>query len=286
MPDASIFTTQLYKPTNAGDGADIQIKVGDGSGDLEFAVHRAGAVDQILGPDGWQSSDYWFVNKNVAVTDGTAWVHLPQAIVEHITYSNYRLLARLGNGGEVRKGILSGGDLIARADLPSVNQGVELPPLPSGMEPSAASVSAVTAPEAKAEMDAAGQTFAQPDISAPPRRVNRALVVGLLFALLLLAVAWWLFSRSPAAVPTVARESSSQISIDSSPDISVLAPSQSESPKPEPVKPEPVKPEPAKPEPAKPEPAKPEPSKPAPNETPSVAPTSSPMNKLMIDLLK
>ncbi len=41
-------------------------------------------------------------------------------------------------------------------------------------------------------------------------------------------------------------------------------PTETASPKPEPVKPEPVKPEPAKPEPAKPEPAKPAPAKPAP----------------------
>ena len=265
MSSAPTFTTQLYQPTIADSGgADIQIKVGEATGDLEFAVHRAGAVDQILGPDGWQSSDYWFVSKNVQIAEGTAWVHLSKAIVEHITYSNYHLLARFSKDGEVRKGILTGGDLIARPDKPGVNSGVELPPLPSSMQPSLARAASVTVPNEKIPVDANASHLVQPQVPMSPRGGKNAAFLWLLLALLVLALAWWLFSRShsaPTAVSNVGQDRAPQISIDTPPGAPALDKAKSEPPKPEPPKPEPEK-------------------------TAPPTSTASPMNKLMIDLLK
>ncbi len=312
MSNAPIFTTQLYQPSTAGiGGADIKITVGEGTGDLQFAVHRAGVVDQILGPDGWQSSDYWFVNKNVVVKKGTAWVHLPQVIVEHITYSNYHLLARLGKDGEVRRGVLSGGEMIARPDEPRVSSGVELPPLPTSMQPNSVVADSVAVLDEKIAVDAKASDPLKANV--PPQRGNSALVLWLLLAVVLLGLAWWLFSRTPsvpAVVPQLGPDSASQPSLDAqskapaldrakleAPKLEAPKPEapkpeapkpeapKPEAPKPEAPKPEAPKPEAPKPEAPKPEAPKPEASKPeAPK--PESASKASPMNKLMIDLLK
>jgi hypothetical protein len=118
------------------------LEQGDGQGPLQFMFQKAGAEDNTLGPNGWQSSSHWFVANPLdsADADGLVWVRLSPAITRHLSFANYRVSTKR-EGGKVCMGVLSGGTSIDRPDTPKANALAavavpsslgDLPELPAG----------------------------------------------------------------------------------------------------------------------------------------------------------
>ena len=119
--------------------ADISVEIPAGIGGISLSIHRAGSSNHILGPNGWQSADYWFNGTpSEANSDSIAWFSLPGQLVEHITYSNYSVFCqRAGNSVKTRT-ILTGGALVAKPAQTNPTKGdIELPPLPTGFSQAA-----------------------------------------------------------------------------------------------------------------------------------------------------
>ncbi len=130
-----IHTTKLYLPSGGeANSAEILVEIPSGTGGISLSIHRAGSSNHILGPNGWQSADYWFNGTPSEVNnDNVAWFSLPAQLVEHITFSNYSVFCqRAGNLTKIRT-ILTGGALVAKPIQANPAKGdVELPPLPKG----------------------------------------------------------------------------------------------------------------------------------------------------------
>ncbi len=130
-----IHTTKLYLPTNGeANSAEISVEIPYGTGDISLSIHKAGSSNHILGPNGWQSADYWFNGTPSEVSnDNVAWFSLPAQLVEHITYSNYSIFCKRESNSTSTRTILMGGALVARPSHVNAPKGdIELPPLPSG----------------------------------------------------------------------------------------------------------------------------------------------------------
>jgi hypothetical protein len=159
-----IHTTKLYDPSNGEkNSAEISVEIPNGTGDISLSIHKAGSNNHILGPNGWQSADYWFNGTPSEVSkDNIAWFSLPTQLVEHITYSNYSVFCRrIGNTTSTRT-ILTGGALVAKPSHANVPKGdIELPPLPTGF--SQASLGSLAAVDKRPEVSAV-----QPDAVVSP----------------------------------------------------------------------------------------------------------------------
>ena len=129
-----IHTTKLYVPSNGeSNSAEISVEIPNGTGQISLSIQKSGSSNHILGPNGWQSADYWF---NGTPSEGSnnnvAWFSLPAQLVVHITYSNYSVFCRrIGISTPIRT-ILTGGALVAKPVNASLSKGdIELPPLPT-----------------------------------------------------------------------------------------------------------------------------------------------------------
>jgi hypothetical protein len=131
---SKIHTTKLYLPPNGETNfGEISAEIPNGVGEISLSIQRAGSSNQILGPNGWQSADYWFSITPLEITSqNIGWFRLPSELLKHITYSNYSVFCRRINNNNPSRTILTGGDLVSR---PSPNDQlksvIELPPLPS-----------------------------------------------------------------------------------------------------------------------------------------------------------
>ena len=114
--------------------AEILVEIPSGTGDISLSIHRAGSSNHILGPNGWQSADYWFNGTPSEVNnDNVAWFSLPAQLVEHITFSNYSVFCQRAGNLTKSRTILTGGALVAKPTQANPAKGdVELPPLPKG----------------------------------------------------------------------------------------------------------------------------------------------------------
>lgn len=118
--EADIFKTKLHTPINGdSNSADIQVECGDGSGPIKFMIQKAGATDNTLGFNGWQSADHWFTanldpQSDIAVGE-LVWVNLEASIIKHLSFTNYRISTKR-DGGKVCAGVLSGGVISDRPD--------------------------------------------------------------------------------------------------------------------------------------------------------------------------
>ncbi len=121
-------------PSNGeANSAEISVEIPNGTGDISLSIHKAGSSNHILGPNGWQSADYWFNGVPSEMSNNNvAWFCLPAQLVEHITYSNYSVFCRrVGNSTNTRT-ILTGGALAAKPLHTHAPKGnIELPPLPA-----------------------------------------------------------------------------------------------------------------------------------------------------------
>jgi hypothetical protein len=132
--NSKIHTTKLYLPLNGETNyGEISAEIPNGVGEISLSIQRAGSSNQILGPNGWQSADYWFNSTPLEITSqNIGWFRLPTQLLKHITYSNYSVFCRRVNNSNPSRTILTGGDLVSR---PSPNgqlkSEIELPPLPS-----------------------------------------------------------------------------------------------------------------------------------------------------------
>lgn len=123
-----MHTSKLYLPQNDNRGANIVLAVPpEGSGTLQFGISRAGQSNQILGPLGWQSADYWFETESGELLDGKAMVHLPEQLLNHLSFSNYRVLTRWANGSVTEQTYLQGGDLVSNTFLGAASRVVAKP---------------------------------------------------------------------------------------------------------------------------------------------------------------
>ena len=132
--NSKIHTTKLYLPPNGETNyGEISAEIPNGVGEISLSIQRAGSSNQILGPNGWQSADYWFSSTPFEITSqNIGWFRLPLQLLKHITYSNYSVFCRRINNNNPSRTILTGGDLVSR---PSPNDQlkseIELPPLPN-----------------------------------------------------------------------------------------------------------------------------------------------------------
>ena len=113
--------------------AEISVQIPDGTGHISLSIQKPGSSNHILGPNGWQSADYWFNGTPSEVSnDNVAWFSLPAQLVVHITYSNYSVFCRRIGNSTHTKTILTGGALVAKPVHASLPKGdIELPPLPT-----------------------------------------------------------------------------------------------------------------------------------------------------------
>jgi len=149
--NTKIHTTKLYLPSNgSANAAEISVEIPSGTGDISLSIHRAGSSNNILGPNGWQSADYWFNGTPSDVSDDSvAWFSLPPELVQHITYSNYSVFCRRIGNSLTNRTVLTGGALVSRPSLFSSTKGsIELPPLPTGFSQAAiGTIAAVEKPD-------------------------------------------------------------------------------------------------------------------------------------------
>lgn len=121
-------------PSNGeSNSAEISAEIPMGTGDISLSIQKPGSSNHILGPNGWQSADYWFNGTPSEFSnDNVAWFSLPAQLVSHITYSNYSVFCRRsGNSTQIRT-ILTGGAMVAKPVHVSLPTGdIELPPLPT-----------------------------------------------------------------------------------------------------------------------------------------------------------
>jgi hypothetical protein len=163
-----IHTTKLYVPSNGeSNSAEISAEVPKGTGNISLSIQKPGSSNHILGPNGWQSADYWFNGSPSEFSNNNvAWFSLPAQLVAHITYSNYSVFCRrTGNSTQTRT-ILTGGALVAKPAHASLPIGdIELPPLPTDFSQAAlGSLAAVEESDATPEIS----TFQSEAVSTLP----------------------------------------------------------------------------------------------------------------------
>lgn len=168
-----IHTTKLYLPSNGeSNSAEISVEIPSGIGHISLSIQKSGSSNHILGPNGWQSADYWFNSTPSEVSnDNVAWISLPAQLVAHITYSNYSVFCRrIGNSTSTRT-ILTGGALIAKPVHASLLKGdIELPPLPAEFSQAAlGSLAAVEKPDAAPEIPTVQAETVSTHITAIPK---------------------------------------------------------------------------------------------------------------------
>ena len=156
MKENQIHTTKLYVPSNGDrNSAEISVEIPNGTGHISLSIQKSGSSNHILGPNGWQSADYWFNGSPSEVSnDKVAWFSLPAQLVVHITYSNYSVFCRrIGHSAHTRT-ILTGGALVAKPVHASLTKGdIELPPLPTDFSQAAlGSLAAVEESDAAPEI--------------------------------------------------------------------------------------------------------------------------------------
>ena len=121
-------------PSNGeSNSAEISVEIPKGTGHISLSIQKPGSSNHILGPNGWQSADYWFNGTPSEVSnENVAWFNLPAQLVVHITYSNYSVFCRRIGNSTHTKTILTGGALVAKPVHASLPKGdIELPPLPT-----------------------------------------------------------------------------------------------------------------------------------------------------------
>jgi hypothetical protein len=168
-----IHTTKLYVPSNGeSNSAEISVEIPNGTGLISLSIQKSGSSNHILGPNGWQSADYWFNGTPSEVSnDKVAWFSLPAQLVAHITYSNYSVFCRrIGNSTSTRT-ILTGGALVAKPVHASLLKGdIELPPLPAEFSQAAlGSLAAVEKPDAAPEIPTVQAETVSTHITAVPK---------------------------------------------------------------------------------------------------------------------
>lgn len=109
-----MLTSKLYAPqSGASGGAEILLDLPrQGSGLSQFSIQRGGQSNHILGPSGWQSSDFWFESECQTVQGNAACVYLPPELVKLLSFSNYKILAKWRGEDETAQTILRGGDVV------------------------------------------------------------------------------------------------------------------------------------------------------------------------------
>jgi len=125
-----------------------------------------------LGPNGWQSADYWFNGTPSEVSnDNVAWFSLPAQLVAHITYSNYSVFCRRIGNSTFTRTILTGGALVAKPVHASLPKGdIELPPLPAEFSQAVlGSLAAVEKPDAVPEIPTVQAETVSTHITAAPK---------------------------------------------------------------------------------------------------------------------
>lgn len=261
-----MHTSKLYLPKSGQrDGADIILALPpEGSGPIQFVISRAGQSNHILGPNGWQSADYWFESESNNIQDHKAMVHLPAQLLSQFSFSNYKVLARWSGNTVTEQTYLMGGDLVpnplqgqaaqlvTKPTLPEDSIGriaptsvvSDLPPLPASMVRSPAPTptpapepEAIASPAPKADLSASTATaVAAPDAptgsdSSSPSKKYAIFLAGLLLAG---ALAWFamrsssLLGSEPGALPPNMSSGKST----SGPANTSAAPTQSQSPYP------------------------------------------------------
>ena len=168
-----IHTTKLYVPSNGErNSAEISVEIPNGTGHISLSIQKSGSSNHILGPNGWQSADYWFNGTPSEVSnDNVAWFSLPAQLVAHITYSNYSVFCRRIGNSTFTRTILTGGALVAKPVHASLPKGdIELPPLPAEFSQAAlGSLAAVEKPDAAPEIPTVQSETVSAHITAVPK---------------------------------------------------------------------------------------------------------------------
>ena len=168
-----IHTTKLYLPsTGESNSAEISVEIPNGTGHISLSIQKSGSSNHILGPNGWQSADYWFNGTPSEVSnDNVAWFSLPAQLVAHITYSNYSVFCRRIGNSTFTRTILTGGALVAKPVHASLPKGdIELPPLPAEFSQAAlGSLAAVEKPDAAPEIPTVQAETVSTHITAVPK---------------------------------------------------------------------------------------------------------------------
>ena len=168
-----IHTTKLYLPSNGeSNSAEISVEIPNGTGHISLSIHKSGSSNHILGPNGWQSADYWFNGTPSEVSnDKVAWFSLPAQLIAHLTYSNYSVFCRRNGNSTSTRTILTGGALVAKPVHASLPKGdIELPPLPAEFSQAAlGSLAAVEKPDAAPEIPTVQAETVSTHITAVPK---------------------------------------------------------------------------------------------------------------------
>ncbi len=213
-----MFTSKLYVPQSSpSGGAEILLDLPrQGSGLCQFSIQRGGQTNHILGPHGWQSSDYWFELECQTFQGKTACVYVGPELVKMLTFSNYRIAAKWRDEAEITQTILRGGDVvphpiqgakastIRNSDVPE-NQVGRLPSSPQLM--ALRKVKAEEPATVPVELPSLRERQVQvPGLSPGPVVGSSARPAWLLPGVALLIVAalggWWFMTQKMAVEPS------------------------------------------------------------------------------------
>jgi hypothetical protein len=168
------------------------------SGPIEFAIQRVVTLDPVLGPQGWQATDYWFAA--LAREERSAClIEVGPGIVNYLSFSNYRMWIRHSGSEERAEGILSGGALFTTGGTNASAEPPQRPPeaIPEPVRVTSESAPPVARPDFVRRGAAGGDVIfpqAQLPVVQPSSDVGKKWLLIASLALLALAAIIWLLS--------------------------------------------------------------------------------------------
>jgi hypothetical protein len=88
----------------------IKIPAPAGEGEIEFEISRVGSSDNVLGNNGWQPSEHWFLIEGENIAEGIeVLIILEKNIVLNLGNLNYKITVRRVGQRSFIEGVLRGG---------------------------------------------------------------------------------------------------------------------------------------------------------------------------------